>query len=310
MAEAELVSRTGEQVDPSFSWQQNAGRKIFYAVLALVIINQIIPAILALFNITVPWSTTNVYIVISAILVILHAIVTKGWKRALIGFAVLFIVGFVMEGLGVNYGLIYGPYHYIDALGPRIWGVPFIVPISWELNMYPAFYLALYLLPSDLLTKATNLWQKTIVVFLVSTIGSLFCTAYDLIADPVYCLLTDQWVWHQPGDYMPFVRGGIPFSNYLGWILTGFVGCAVYYVILNSTPKEKHIKSNYLTFWIPLGIYFGAMIWPLSMNFSTIHNGSLYLSTIFGMGIVIILAASKYVLKKFGYKDFEVLESK
>lgn len=305
------TSKPELRIEPkgNYTWKPEAGRTIFYMALVLVIFNQIIPAILGIFGVTVPWSTTNVYIVLSAVLVILHGAVTKGWKRALFGFAVLFIVGFVMEGLGVNYGLIYGPYHYIDALGPRIWGVPFIVPVSWELNMYPAFYLAMYLLPSDLISKATTFWQKTIFVFLVSTVGALFCTAYDLICDPVYCLLTDQWVWHRPGDYMSFVRGGIPLTNYFGWILTGMVGCAVYYLILNSTPKEQHIKSNYLTLWIPLLIYFGAMIWPLAMNISTIHNEALYLSAIFGMGMVMLLVVSKYLFTKFGYRDLEEFKS-
>lgn len=297
------MSQANTKLTANYTWKKDAGKGLFFTALAVVIFNQLIPAILGLFGINVPWSTTNVFMVVSAVLVVWHAVITKGWKRALIGFVALLIVGFVMEGLGVNFGLIYGPYHYVDALGPRIWGVPFIVPISWELNMYPAFYLAMYLLPTDLVSKVTTLWQKGLFVLITSTVGALFCTAYDLICDPVYCLLTEQWIWHRPGDYMSFVWGGIPLTNYFGWIFTGMVGCAVYYLILNSTPKEKHIKSNFLVLWTPLTIYFGAMIWPVAMNISTIHNEALYISAIFGMGMIMLLILAKYLYLKFGYRD-------
>lgn len=295
----------------TYLWKPEAGKILFYCVLGFVILNQIIFQGLTIVGVNLPFAPNVLYVVVIAAFVIIHGTITKGWKRAVIGFVVLFIVGFVMEGLGVNYGLIYGPYHYelLDSL--RVWGVPWYVPVSWELNMYPAFYLAMFLFPTELISKTTKLWQKGLFVLLISTIGAIFCTMYDLLADPIYCGVTNAWVWHFPGDFAPTVHGGIPLSNFLGWILTGIVGCAIYYVILESTPPERHVKSNYLGFWFPITVYIGAMIMPILLNTLLVKDESITMSIIFGMGSVILMVASKFIFTKFGYtyvKSPETLE--
>lgn len=280
-----------------YVWKADAGRTLFYIVTAFVIINQLMPAT----GVKVPWTPSTVYAWVVAGFVIWHATITKGWKRAFLAFLALLFVGFLMEGLGVNYGLIYGPYHYHDDMGSRIWGVPPVVPVSWELNMYPAFYLALYLLPTDQISNKIKSWNKAIFVLVLATISGLFCTFYDLIADPVYCLLTDKWVWHRGGDFAVFARGGIPIANYIGWIITGVVGSIVYYFILSSTPPKEHVKSDYLGLWIPLMMYVGALIMPISANFRFVHNETISLVAIVGMGTVILMVLSKYFFEKFGY---------
>lgn len=46
---------------------------------------------------------------------------------------IAFIVGMVAEGLGVNYGLIFGHYQYGEALGWKIEGVPFLIGVNWAI---------------------------------------------------------------------------------------------------------------------------------------------------------------------------------
>ena len=43
----------------------------------------------------------------------------------------IFIIGMISEILGVNYGLIFGEYVYLDNLGPKILGVPVLIGINW-----------------------------------------------------------------------------------------------------------------------------------------------------------------------------------
>lgn len=298
---------SSETQSPNFVWKPEAGRKLLYCLIAVVIVIQIVPQVFGAMGIQVPWRgriANQTYTYFIGLFVMWHGTITKGFKRALIGFLILFFVGFLMEGLGVNHGLIYGPYHYADSLpGVRVWGVPVVVPVQWELNMYPAFYLACYLLPTDLISKNIKRWQKVVFAFILVTVSGALCTIYDFIADPVYCEFFESWVWHLPGDFFSTFEGGIPLLNYIGWLITGIIGSIFYLVILESTPAEKHVKSDYLNFWIPLVMYLGAFIMPVAVSLRFLHNNAVILLATGGMGLIMLLALGKYLFAKYGYTD-------
>ena len=48
-------------------------------------------------------------------------------KKVLVAFSIPFVIGFLTEFLGVNFGLIFGSYSYGDNLGLKIAGVPLII---------------------------------------------------------------------------------------------------------------------------------------------------------------------------------------
>ena len=54
-------------------------------------------------------------------------------KKALIVAVIAFITGMIAEGLGVNYGLIFGHYNYGDALGMKFYGVPWLIGANWSI---------------------------------------------------------------------------------------------------------------------------------------------------------------------------------
>lgn len=291
----------------TYIWKKDAGKLLFWVTCGFVILCQVIYRILTVTGLNVPAFISPDYIntVGCAVFVIWHGTITKGWKRSLVAFITLYLVGFIMEGLGVNFGLIFGPYHYVDLYGPRVFGVPFIVPIAWELFMYPAFYLASFLIPSGTKTKLEKWWQKGIYVILLATVSGIICTCYDLITDPVVCGTGPGWIWHLSSDYMTFIHGGIPLVNYTGWILTGFIGSALYYFILESTPGDRHVKSNFLIVGVPLVIYIGILSMPVTMNIVVFHSQAIWLETIMGMGFVILLVLGKYFSQKFGFFDVD-----
>ncbi len=284
------------------TYKKNAGKNLFLALLAVVIFNQLIPQILgACFGIEVPWNTTDVYVYASAAIVFIHAFITLGWKRATTGFMVLFLIGFGAEAMGVNTGWVYGPYHYADFLpGPRLLGVPISVPFSWELNMYPAIYLALYLFPSDLLHRNVQKWKKVIYVIAFSLVSAGICTFYDLLCDPVGCLLLKMWVWHIPGDYFPTFWGGIPLANYGGWVLTGIIGSIFFLFLLETTPVKDRVSSEYLSIGCPILMYIGSFIYLFAMNQRMIGNEALLIIGLASMGFTIIMVVLKKVSERPG----------
>jgi len=282
--------------DTPYEWKSDAGKALLFITIAAVTLCQLILP----FAVT-ELNTNSLYVVLIGILILWHGTIVMDWKRAITAFVALFLIGFIAEALGVNYGLIYGPYHYHDSMGARVFGVPFIVPISWTLNIYPAYFLAQYLLPSVKGVKEVKWWQKVLFVLLLSTVGAIFSTMYDMIVDPVYLSLSGPWVWHYPSDFVSWVYGGIPLSNYIGWILTGILGCSVIYLIEHLSKNEKSIKSNYLDVGVPLTMYVGALIMPFVVNLTLLHKDSISIFILLGMGFVILMVLSRYFFSKLGY---------
>jgi putative membrane protein len=85
-------------------------------------------------------SLTPIMLIFSFILVV----VEEGkWTRYNIA-ALAFIIasGFMAEYFGVNFGYLFGDYHYGTALGPKWLGVPLIIAMNWAMLCVAARSLA------------------------------------------------------------------------------------------------------------------------------------------------------------------------
>jgi uncharacterized membrane protein len=160
---------------------------------------------------------------------LLHASQRMGWNRALGLLTCVFIVSLTFESVGVATGLVYGPYHYTDKLGPLFLGlVPFLIPIAWFMMIYPSFVIADWLVP------ARGRWWRFLAV---ATVGGLVMTAWDLVMDPVM-VRGEHWIWEVDGAYF-----GIPLQNFWGWWLTTFVTFLVFLLFTRSRAQPTE-KSN------------------------------------------------------------------
>ncbi|MFW5803961.1 MAG: carotenoid biosynthesis protein [bacterium] len=52
------------------------------------------------------------------------------------------IVGFLVEVLGVQTGIIFGSYQYGETLGPKLFQVPLIIGINWLMLVYCIFIIS------------------------------------------------------------------------------------------------------------------------------------------------------------------------
>jgi bisanhydrobacterioruberin hydratase len=109
-----------------------------------------------------------------------------------------FLTGIVVEVLGVQYGLIFGDYHYGKPLGIKFSGVPLVIGLNWFLLVYGSASL-LKNVKGNLLVKAF--------------LGALLMTGVDFFIEPVAINL-GFWLWD---------GAEIPFSNYLGWFVISFI---------------------------------------------------------------------------------------
>ena len=117
----------------------------------------------------------------------------------------VFVLGFVVEYLGVTYGWIFGQYSYGATLGPKLAGVPVIIGLNWLLIIYCVSVLT-DLLPMPLSAKVVS--------------GATLAVLIDTLMEPV-AMRYDFWSWHQ---------GSVPVQNYLGWFTVSLVMISVYHV--------------------------------------------------------------------------------
>ena len=58
--------------------------------------------------------------------------------------------------------------------------------------------------------------------------------AWDLSFDPIFSTINHAWIWLDGGSYF-----GVPFSNFLGWLLTTFVFFQLFALYLNGRPAVQ-----------------------------------------------------------------------
>ncbi len=182
---------------------------------------------------TLPFFITPITTLIGFAFAVLHAGQREGWKRALLMLALVFVVSLFYESVGVATGLVYGPYHYTEKLGPKFLGlVPYLIPVAWFMMSYPSFVIADRLIPSG--------WKRGQRILAVAAVGGLVMTAWDVIMDPVM-VAGGHWVWDVNGAYF-----GIPLQNFWGWWLTVFSTYALY---LLAAGKGRTTAESRFDLW-------------------------------------------------------------
>ena len=106
----------------------------------------------------------------------------------------VFILGFGVEFLGVQYGFLFGSYSYGATLGPKLFGVPVIIGLNWLLVIYCI----------AVLTGSLN-----IPAFGKIILGALLAVLMDTLIEPV-AMRFDFWSWK---------NGIVPVQNYIGWFI-------------------------------------------------------------------------------------------
>ena len=175
---------------------------------------------------------------------------TQGWTRTGLFFATAAVVSYLLEEAGVRSGLIYGPYHYSDMLGPKLGHVPILIPLAWFMMIYPSWVTARAML------KGVDKRSPGGIAAL-ALIAALVMTAWDTVMDPGMAA-AGNWIWEQGGPYF-----GVPLRNYFGWVLTTFLVYCGAGLIWRWTARKRSSKAmNYAAgvskglASLPLVVYF------------------------------------------------------
>ena len=150
----------------------------------------------------------------AAVVVILGT--SWGWRRTVASLVTIAVLGWLVEYIGSTTGIPFGAYNYTERLQPHFVGVPVLIPVAWFMLLPCAWTVARYI-------AGERRW-------LFVLLSVLAFVAWDLFLDP-QMVTWDFWRWSQAGGYF-----GIPWSNYVGWVLAALV------MTLVVRPPEKPLR--------------------------------------------------------------------
>ena len=195
------------------------------------------------------WSFSGpTYVTLGALAALCHASGKFGWRRAGGLFAAGYAISLGAELLGTGTGYPFGPYSYTPLLGYMVGGrVPFPIPLSWFFMVYSSLAIV-----GRVVRPRAGLANK----LLWSVLGGAVLTAWDVSMDPAMTAATHHWVWHVKGAFY-----GMPYSNWVGWWLTGSV---VAFAMMSIVPRRE-IAERLSPSRFPLVLYAVNGVMPLAL---------------------------------------------
>ena len=143
------------------------------------------------------------------IFIFVHGSLSYRLRDLLVFAAITLVVSNIFENLSVLTGFPFGKYVYTDNIGPKVFLVPVLIGPAYLGTAYLAWTIARVIL------GATYARLPGHLTFTVPLLAAFMMVAWDLSFDPIYSTINHAWVWLGGGSYF-----GVPFSNFLGWLLT------------------------------------------------------------------------------------------
>lgn len=178
-----------------------------------------------------------------------HMAHTQGWRATLWLLSICTVLAGSIELIGVLTGFPFGGYEYTERLGPKFLGhVPYVIPPSWFMMLYPALHLSFML--------GVPRWAVPIT-------ASVLLTWWDVAMDAAVSTARDNpgtaafvyWFWEVEGPFY-----GMPLQNWLGWLATGLLLSAVFLKIVPSWRESRSLTP--LVIWlIQGGVMAGLAFW-------------------------------------------------
>lgn len=155
---------------------------------------------------------------------------TEQNKKVSIAYLLIFILGFVVELVGVQTGFLFGNYTYSNILSEGIAGVPLIIGVNWFVIVVSSVSLFI---------------QLKIHLVLKSVLAGFAAVVLDFIIEPV-AIKYKFWIWE---------NDTVPFYNYICWFVFGSLFSWLY---LSFHPEKN--RTAFI-------LYFTWFVFFLILNF-------------------------------------------
>lgn len=211
-----------------------------------------------------------------------NGVLLIGWRNTLVFVVLGTTIGWSVEAYGIATGDVFGPYHYSDLLDPKLWTVPYVIPLAWFLVVYMAHVITNLMITRRPVQNNGKLYH----LLLLSLVTGLIATAYDMAMDPTMSQVVKAWIWDGNGKYF-----GVFFKNYAGWVVTAFAIDFLYRLWQRRFPSSAITNRPRLIAAFVIGAY--SVLALAYMTFG--YPVATQLVTVFVMGIPILTAASAFM---------------
>ncbi len=148
---------------------------------------------------------------VATVVVFFLASVTHAWRSRGAAYAARLVAvtaggGLLAEAVGVHTGVPFGRYAYATSLGPKVLGVPWVVPLAWTMLAHPAA------------CAAARLASRPAARVAVAAVA---LASWDVFLDP-QMVDAGHWHWRGVGAHLPGI-GEVPLTNFAGWLLVSLL---------------------------------------------------------------------------------------
>ncbi len=240
--------------------------------------------------------TLRPYVFVFLLVYMLGCSLHLGLKRALLFGLAGYGIAWLSEYSSIHNGIPYGYYFYIEQTkGREIWvlGVPLIDSMSYVFLAYASYSVALLVNAPVMRLKKTLYILETREIRnspAVRILGAILFVYLDIIIDPV-ALSGNKWFLGQLYGYpQRGVYFGVPISNFVGWVIVGFLMIGALQKIDNYLHRSG--ASDYTGYRYPWRYFVGPILYTGILVFNLIVTFAIREYTLGWTGAFIVLLPS------------------
>ncbi|WP_307874927.1 carotenoid biosynthesis protein [Frankia nepalensis] len=171
-------------------------------------------------------AATDVLPGVALLFSLVHGSLWVGWRGVGAYFVISYVVAFALEACSVAFGFPFGYYEHFTG-GPSLLDIPLVVPSAYFAYGWIAWVLA------SVIVRGGPSRPVGAERFTVPLVATVILTGWDFTFDAVYATVNSQYRYDDPGGYF-----GVPVSNFLGWLLTGWVISQVFALVESKVSTE------------------------------------------------------------------------
>jgi putative membrane protein len=142
----------------------------------------------------------------------------NGTPKQWLVFFIVAVLGYFVEVVGVNTGIIFGEYTYQTTLGWKVLETPVMIAVNWLILTYAVVY---------------TLGKKIKNTLYLALLSAVVLVILDFLIEPV-AIQYNFWIW---------ASDTVPVENYIAWFVVSFGLC---YLMAHDKEKAKNDLAPYL----------------------------------------------------------------
>lgn len=225
---------------------------------------------------------------------IIHGRARLGWRSLTFMMISTFAVTFSMEALSIATGFV-GEYEYTEVLGPKLLGVPVLIPGAWLMMLYPTLLTVETILdaPPMRVIRDRAGWLRALAWgACVALIVGFAMAAWDLGVETIIAV-TGEYEWKVQGGYF-----GIPIPNFVSWVVTSSIAALVFLSWELRLPPRRDADVE-APEWQPVAAF--AVVFLVTFFGNLAHgNRPATVVTVFVMVPYIAIAIVRMVQRRLG----------